>query len=486
MDLSHLEQQAALDADAMVMAIRGELEKLWTALPAIVDGGSNGHTVTIQPAIKATITAPDGTKTTVSMPLLQDVPVHFAGGGGVTATHPVADGDEGVVVFTARNQDAWHQNGGVQSPVDARRHHLADARYIPGGRSDPRKLDPAPSTSSHQIRSDDGNHVVDVHPSNGVTTASTKKALTSVGGSNGSGTLHTSGSIFKNAARVLINCVKTAGLPDPGVTLANNQAVATQPPPAIGPLASTIASVMTSVLSSGRGAIFSDPTATANSALSGIVSSGATALASALGGSAGSITAALTGSGGLASSLSTLATLTSAMSGATAPAAGSFGLSDVLAHATALDQYFGSSVPASVSLATVLAPLQSASTLTAMQTQLSSIVASVSAGSTTVAAGTTAVAALTAQINALVQSANAALTTLETALPALSLAAAAGAAGIGQSASMQTVAAAIGNSSLSSLTSAMSAIVSPTSDEAAAAAAFPDASATSAGATGGL
>ena len=166
--------------EALRAAVHGELKQTFFALPVIVTQASDGHTVQLKSAIKGSTRNPDGTVTPVEYPLFQDVPVHFPGGGNVTTTHPVAVGDEGLIIFSSRPQDAWHQSGGVQMPIDDRMHSMSDGRYIPGGRSNPRKLTGV-STDSHQTRSDDGNHVVDVHPQNGTSVSSTVKSKVTAG-----------------------------------------------------------------------------------------------------------------------------------------------------------------------------------------------------------------------------------------------------------------------------------------------------------------
>lgn len=193
---------------AVKEAIRGELSKVWTAMPAISQQQSDGHTGQFQAAINGIQTLIDGTIKNLGLPQSLDAPIHFAGGGGVTHTHPVAKDDEGILLFMARAQDTWHQSGGTNNnPIDQRMFDLSDARYIPGGRSNPRKMKPAPSTSSSQVRSDDGNHVSDVHPKNGITHASTSKVATSAGsGSSQSQTFHTPTSIRHSSGAIFMNC----------------------------------------------------------------------------------------------------------------------------------------------------------------------------------------------------------------------------------------------------------------------------------------
>lgn len=70
-------------------------------------------------------TYPDGSVKVIKAPLL-DVPVITTQGGGVHARFPIQPGDECVVVFCDINIDAWHANGGAQTPFDMQRHDIAD------------------------------------------------------------------------------------------------------------------------------------------------------------------------------------------------------------------------------------------------------------------------------------------------------------------------------------------------------------------------
>ena len=190
--------------------VEARMAQTWTALPVIVKKASDGHTAQMQSAINQMVYDVDGvTLLSAAMAEFQDAPVHFAGGGGVSSTHPVNSGDEGIALFMSRGQDNWHEQGGFQYPVDARMHHLSDARFIPGGRSNPRKMNPAPSSDSAQHRSDDGNHVHDIHPTNGLHSASTVKVAVTSGNSN---TFHTPDGIRSLATLIAHNC----GLPGSG------------------------------------------------------------------------------------------------------------------------------------------------------------------------------------------------------------------------------------------------------------------------------
>lgn len=201
MDLRELDHGVDLE-EVIRAAFDGLMRGHHTAMPVIVSTAGDGHTAGGQAATKGTITALDGTQTQVNLPPLNDLPIHYPGGGGMTATHPVNVGEEGLAIVASRSIDAWFQSGGTQNPVSDRMHHLADSFILPGFRSTPRKL-PSVSSVSHQIRSDDGNHVTDHHPTNGITHASIAKVMHAVGGTI---TAHLPGSIRAFSSMIAHNC----------------------------------------------------------------------------------------------------------------------------------------------------------------------------------------------------------------------------------------------------------------------------------------
>lgn len=98
----------------------------------------------------------------VKLPLLTGVPVMLLGAGGWTATFPIQQGDECVVLFMDTAFDSWLQAGGTDNnPISQRRHSLSDGIAIFGIRNNKRGLS-SYSTSSMQIRSDDGSVAVDL------------------------------------------------------------------------------------------------------------------------------------------------------------------------------------------------------------------------------------------------------------------------------------------------------------------------------------
>ncbi len=155
----------------------GVRSHMYTALPCIVAEDSDGHTVKLQVAIKRTVkdrTYDDTSYEDFSM--LVDVPVQHPGGGGITTTFPIKKGDEILAIFSSRAIDAWHQSGGVQQQIFNRMHSLSDGMALPGWRSTPRKI-PNISTEAAQLRTDDLNHVVTLHPQDGLTLKSTVRVV---------------------------------------------------------------------------------------------------------------------------------------------------------------------------------------------------------------------------------------------------------------------------------------------------------------------
>jgi hypothetical protein len=143
----------------IVDAVRSQI---YTALPVrVAQDSADGHTVNLTSTIQAVQRNPDGTQSLVSLPMFMGVPIHHTGGGGVTVTHQHTKDDEGLVVFSSRSMDAWFQQGGEQKQVDARMHDLSDGVYLPGVRSNPRKLQGV-STNSTQTRTDDKKSLHDV------------------------------------------------------------------------------------------------------------------------------------------------------------------------------------------------------------------------------------------------------------------------------------------------------------------------------------
>ncbi|EMF7563557.1 translation initiation factor IF-2 [Serratia marcescens] len=154
------------------------MSNLRVALPGIIQS-FDPETVTcvVQPAVKGYESDDAGKKSSLSLPLLVDIPVIFPRGGGVTLTFPVKAGDECLLVFADRCIDFWWQNGGVQEPVDGRMHDLSDAFAIVGPQSQSQKISGI-SSSAAQLRTDDGAAFIELDPGSHAVNVTTAGKLT--------------------------------------------------------------------------------------------------------------------------------------------------------------------------------------------------------------------------------------------------------------------------------------------------------------------
>ncbi len=152
------------DGEEMIRAALDDFKSgLWTSAPGIVKSyNAEKQTISVQLSVKTSQRMPDGSVKQVSIPVLQDVPVQFPGGGGHSMTFPVKPGDECLVNFSCRNPDAWQQSGGEQAPVDAGTHSLSHGFAMLGFRSNPEaaKRVGGGDADAVTIRSDDGQTVI--------------------------------------------------------------------------------------------------------------------------------------------------------------------------------------------------------------------------------------------------------------------------------------------------------------------------------------
>ncbi len=141
-------------SEAINAAMDGLRQSIFTAIPVKLAKDADGHVASLQPTIKAVRLKPDGTVDNVSFPQIEDAPIQFPSGGGITHTVPLKEGDEGMAIIASRPVDTWHQSGGEQPQIDARMHDLSDAHLFPGLRSTPKKLK-GYSRDTAQTRTDD-------------------------------------------------------------------------------------------------------------------------------------------------------------------------------------------------------------------------------------------------------------------------------------------------------------------------------------------
>ena len=138
-------------------------------IPAKVVANQDGNafnpqkmTVSVQPTIQEVIRQ-GAVPTITTLPILDDVPITIPTGGGWSLTLPIKIGDECELSFQDMAFDMWWQNGGVQKQPDGVlfRHDIGDAFAEFGVRSVPNVI-PNYSTTSAQLRNDEGTVLIDL------------------------------------------------------------------------------------------------------------------------------------------------------------------------------------------------------------------------------------------------------------------------------------------------------------------------------------
>lgn len=155
--------------------------RLWTGSPGIVKSVDMAkQTCTVQLSIKTTQRMPDGSQKQISIPVLQDVPMQFPGGGGAAITFPVKPGDECFVHFASRSPDSWQQSGGEQAPVDSGMHSLSGGFASMGFKSNPEaaKMAGGADPDAVQVRSMDGKSSLSLKPGGDVSVKNDTANLT--------------------------------------------------------------------------------------------------------------------------------------------------------------------------------------------------------------------------------------------------------------------------------------------------------------------
>lgn len=187
--------------EAVLAALAANQAGLWTALPGIVKQVDlSKHTVQVEPTIQIKLRNPDGSFVWATIPVLPDVPLVFPSGGGFSLTFPIAIGDEVLVIFASRCIDTWWQSGATGTQAEFRMHDLSDGFAIPGPRSRPKALSPAPSSTAVELRNDAHTAYVKIDGVN--ITAQTSGNIAATAGGNASVTA--SGSLSATAPTITL------------------------------------------------------------------------------------------------------------------------------------------------------------------------------------------------------------------------------------------------------------------------------------------
>ena len=110
------------------------------SFPAKVTTVNANGTVNIQPVIREKLISSGNSVSYVNLPIIPNVPICWPNAGGYSITFPIDVGDECLAVISDQSFDNWWLYGGVQNPVEYRRHDLTDAIAIFGPKSIPNTL----------------------------------------------------------------------------------------------------------------------------------------------------------------------------------------------------------------------------------------------------------------------------------------------------------------------------------------------------------
>ena len=110
------------------------------SFPAKVTTVNANGTVNIQPVIREKLISSGNSVSYVNLPIIPNVPICWPNAGGYSITFPIDVGDECLAVISDQSFDNWWLYGGVQNPIEYRRHDLTDAIAIFGPKSIPNTL----------------------------------------------------------------------------------------------------------------------------------------------------------------------------------------------------------------------------------------------------------------------------------------------------------------------------------------------------------
>lgn len=136
---------------------------VYTAMPGIVQAVNAAQmTASVQPTINGRVTDEKGVVSSITMPELQDCPLLWQGGGGLTLTFPVKANDECLIIIASRCIDSWWATGKVSDPLRLRMHDLSDGFALVGVRSKPHAF--SFDMTSASLQTDDGTAYLKFNP----------------------------------------------------------------------------------------------------------------------------------------------------------------------------------------------------------------------------------------------------------------------------------------------------------------------------------
>lgn len=120
-------------AELLSAVLEHRLSQVHVCMPGIVESyDATKQTASVRPAIKNVIvTGAFSGEQELEFPVIPDVPVCHPRAGAWFVHLPLSAGDTVMLHFAERSLDQWRALGGVQNPLDLRKHDLSDAIAVP-------------------------------------------------------------------------------------------------------------------------------------------------------------------------------------------------------------------------------------------------------------------------------------------------------------------------------------------------------------------
>ena len=111
----------------------------------IVSYDAATQTATVRPGLRRVLFDAEDNQVAEEIPPIQNVPVSWPGGSGLTLHGTLAAGDTGDLIFSTYSHNEWQASGQVSTPGDLKTHNLGSAKFYPGLRN---KKNAAPDTDN--------------------------------------------------------------------------------------------------------------------------------------------------------------------------------------------------------------------------------------------------------------------------------------------------------------------------------------------------
>jgi protein gp138 len=93
------------------------------------------QTAVVRPGVRRVLLSEDGDQVAEELPPIENVPVSWPGGAGLTIHGVLAAGDTGDIIFSSSSHNEWQATGNVSTPGNLKPHDLGSAKFYPGLRS---------------------------------------------------------------------------------------------------------------------------------------------------------------------------------------------------------------------------------------------------------------------------------------------------------------------------------------------------------------